>query len=69
MKPVDRNSIAVLIAILSAAVALAAPILGIVAIWQGDLRWLYTAGATVILAGILFAIAQQTWDKHDDRKG
>lgn len=61
MKPIDRTQIAGLIAVLSGLVAVSAPVLGIVAIWQEDLRWLYTAGAILLLAGVLFLVAQQTW--------
>lgn len=62
MKPITRNDIAVIVAILSALIVVAAPIAALFAIWQGDLRWLYTGGALLVLALVTYFVATRLFD-------
>lgn len=62
MKPIERNSVALLIAVLAALVAVAAPIVAIFAVWYWSLELVLTAAGLLVLALVLYFIAQQVWD-------
>lgn len=59
---ITRNGVAVAVAILSALILVVAPVLAVFGVWSGDNRWYWTAGAALVLGGILYGIAQVTYD-------
>lgn len=62
MKPITRNNVAVVIAVLSALLLVAAPVTALFAIWKGDVRFLYTGGALLVLAAAVYFISTQLYD-------
>ena len=62
MKPITRNDVAIVVAVLSAVIVVSAPIAALFAIWQGDLRWLYTGGALLVLAAVTYFVATRLFD-------
>lgn len=62
LKKINRNDSAIAIAVLAALVVVAAPMAALFAIWQEDLRWLYSGGALLLLAIALYFIATQLFD-------
>ena len=66
IRPITRNAVAVMLAVLAALVLLAAPVAALFAVWEGDIRWLYTAGILLVGAVALYVIASQTFDPTPD---
>lgn len=66
MKPVSRNAVSILIAVFAALIAVAAPCVAIVAIWQWSVQWLLTAVALLVLAGVVYFVSTQVWDPNPE---
>ena len=66
MRRFTRNQVATAIAAFAAVAGVGAPLLGIVAIWTSDARWLETAGASLVLGLVLFAVGYMLFDESED---
>lgn len=63
IRPITRNDSAIALAVLAAIMVVAAPIAAIFAIWQSEVRWLYTGVALLALAFALYFIATRLFDE------
>lgn len=68
LRPISRNDVAIVLAILAGIIVVSAPISAIKAIWQGDIRWLYTAGALLVLSAVMYFIATVLFDNTPEVK-
>ena len=62
LKGLDRNRVAIALAVFAGTVMILAPVAALFAIWQQDIRWLYTSVAMLVLAGVAYFLATQLFD-------